>query len=297
MNLVAGATGLLGSEICRQLVDKGKPVRALVRKTSNPETVERLKASGAEIIEGDLKDRASLDKGCQNVKAVITTVATTLSRQADDSIQKTDLEGQRSLVDAAREAGVEHFVYISISGGSFSAQSSFIAARRAVEEQLKQSGMTYTILRPGLFMEVWLSAHPAVGFDAPNARARVFGTGEGKLGWVSLGDVARFAVEVLDHPAGRDAIIEVGSQWLSHMEIIRICEEESGRRFDVEHVPEEVIEEQLNAPDEYAQTFGHLMRAMARGESRPLVDEGLLRKFPVQTLSVRDYMKRVLSSG
>lgn len=134
-----------------------------------------------------------------------------------------------------------------------------------------------------------------VGFDYPNARARVFGTGEGKLGWVSLGDVARFAVEALDNPAGRDAIIELGSQWLSHMEIIRIFEEIGGRRFEVEHVPEEAIEEQLDAPDEYAQTFGHLMRGMARGESQSLVDEALLRKFPIQLASVRDYAKRVLS--
>ena len=73
MNLVVGATGMLGSEICRQLAAAGKPVRALVRATSDPAKVEKLVAHGAEIFEGDVREPASLAVACQGASAVIST--------------------------------------------------------------------------------------------------------------------------------------------------------------------------------------------------------------------------------
>src|SRR4026209_1263529 len=99
--LVAGATGFLGSEICRQLIEKKKNVKGLVRATSDPGKVAQLKASGVEIIVGDRKDKASLDNALQNVSAIISTVSSTLSRQEGDSIQTVDDEGQNNLIDAA----------------------------------------------------------------------------------------------------------------------------------------------------------------------------------------------------
>jgi uncharacterized protein YbjT (DUF2867 family) len=71
MNLIVGATGILGGEICRLLAEKGEPVRALVRSTSNPEKVAQLKALKAEVVIEDLKDRRSLDAACRGATAVI----------------------------------------------------------------------------------------------------------------------------------------------------------------------------------------------------------------------------------
>ncbi len=68
--LVAGATGILGSQICRLLVEQGKTVRALVRSTSDPGKVHKLKQLGVELVVGDLKDRPSLDAACQGVASV-----------------------------------------------------------------------------------------------------------------------------------------------------------------------------------------------------------------------------------
>ena len=109
MNLIVGATGILGSEICRLLAEKGEPVRALVRATSNPDKVAQLKALKADVVVGDLKDRRSLDAACRGVGAVISTASSTLSRQQGDSIESVDQEGQLNLVDAAEAAGVKHF--------------------------------------------------------------------------------------------------------------------------------------------------------------------------------------------
>src|SRR3989441_10152169 len=113
MNLVIGATGLLGGAICRQRRQAAKPVRALTRAMADPLKVEQLKRSGATLVQGDLKDRASLDAACRGVATVITTASTTFSRQAGDSIQTVDLEGQVRLVDAAKAAGGFRLGYVS----------------------------------------------------------------------------------------------------------------------------------------------------------------------------------------
>src|SRR6266498_5156146 len=103
--LVAGATGFLGSEICRQLVVKNKNVKGLVRGTSDPNKIARLKELGVETIEGDLKNKDSLENALHGVSAIISTVSSTLSRQEGDSIQSVDDEGQNNLIDAAISAG------------------------------------------------------------------------------------------------------------------------------------------------------------------------------------------------
>src|SRR5256712_11117147 len=113
MILVVGATGLLGSEICRRLTQRGNPVRALVRTTSNHDRVAKLEGLGAELVRGDLKDRASLDAACRGASAVISTASSTMSRQEGDSIESVDRQGQLSPVDPAAAAGVKHFVPIS----------------------------------------------------------------------------------------------------------------------------------------------------------------------------------------
>jgi len=73
MILVVGSTGLVGREVVHQLAAKGKPVRALVRTTTDPGKVAELRGSGAEIVVGDLRDRASLDMACKGAEAVIST--------------------------------------------------------------------------------------------------------------------------------------------------------------------------------------------------------------------------------
>src|SRR2546422_3538818 len=101
MILVVGATGSLGAEICRLLAQRGNPVRALVRGTSNPDRVAHLKSLGAELVRGDLKDRPSLDAPCRGASAVISTASSTMSRQEGDSIDSVDRQGQPAPIDAA----------------------------------------------------------------------------------------------------------------------------------------------------------------------------------------------------
>src|SRR6476469_288892 len=179
MNLVIGATGLLGNHICTLLAEHGKPVRALVRNSSDAAKVARLRSGGAEIVNGDLKDPRSLQAACRGASAVISTASSTLSRQEGDSIDSVDRQGQLDLIEAAEAAGVKHFVFISFPNASieFPLQS----AKRVVEDWLRRSAMPHTILQPTFFMEVWLS--PALGFDPANGTAQIYGNGQNRISW------------------------------------------------------------------------------------------------------------------
>jgi uncharacterized protein YbjT (DUF2867 family) len=286
MNLVVGATGLLGGEVCRLLAAEAKSVRAMVRPTSDASRVAQLESLDVEIVQGDLKDRSSLDVACWGVSTLISTASSTLSRQEGDSIQTVDLEGQLNLIDAAKAAEVDHFVLISFPpiDVSFPLQT----AKRTVEDHLKGSGLTYTILQPTCFMEVWLA--PALGFDPGNAQAQIYGSGENKISWISYKDVAKFAVASLDSLEAHNAVIELGGpEALSPLEVVRIFEESKGRKFGVQHVPEEALMRQKEtASDPLQQSFAGLMLYYSHGNVIDMHET--LRKFPLKLTSVRDYV-------
>jgi len=290
VNLVVGATGLLGSEVCRLLAAEGKPVRALVRQTSDQTKVAQLESLNVEIARGDLKDRSTLAAACRGVNAVISTASSTLSRQDGDSIQSVDLEGQLNLIDAAKAANVSRFVLVSFpqSDVDFPLQS----AKRAVEDRLKDSGLNYTILQPTFFMEVWLS--PALGFDAANGQAQIYGTGENKVSWISYKDVAKFAVLSLNNSAASNAVIKLGGpEALSPLEVLRIFESAQGREFAVQHVPEEALRGQKeSSTDPLQQSFAGLMLYYCAGDVIDMRET--LQKFPVRLTSIRDYAQATL---
>jgi uncharacterized protein YbjT (DUF2867 family) len=287
--MVVGATGFLGMEICRQLISKNKKVKGLVRASSDDKTVDSLKQMGVEIITGDVKDLNSLLKAFKNVTSLISTVSATRSRKEGDSLESVDEEGQLNVVNAAKANGVKYMVYISFS--PIKEEFPLQAAKRKVENAIKESGMTYTILQPTLFMEVWLGPH--LGFDYPNAKANIYGTGNNKISWISLRDVAAFAVTSLDNEAAKNATIELGGpEALSPLEVVKIFEEENGKTFNVQNVPEDVLRSQKdNAQDSLSKSFASLMLSYAAGSEINM--QQTLQKFPVKLVSVRDYAKQV----
>jgi len=291
MILVAGATGLVGREICRLLRDRGEPVRAIARKTSNPQVVDDLEKYGAEVVFADLKDPASLRSACKNAQRVVSTASSTFSRQEGDSIESVDRLGQIRLIDAAKAAGVRRFVLISFNHQKAPASCALTEAKNAAEQHLMKSGMEYTILRASPFMEVWLS--PALGFDAANGKATIYGSGKNPISWISLFDVAVFAVESVDKPEARNQIIEIGGpEALSPFEVVRIFEEKTGRKFDVQHVPEEALEAQrASATDPLQHSFACLMLYYAKGDRIDMAPT--MSQFPIRLKSVREYAQQL----
>lgn len=285
--LVAGATGVLGGEIVRRLKTKGHAVRAIKRAASNPERVAALKSAGVEFIQADLKDRPSLDRACTGMDAVISTVTAILANQPDDNLQSVDLNGQKSLIDAARAAGVGQFVYISLSvHGDFPLEG----AKRAVEAHLKRSGLVYTILQPTFFTEYWLG--PGVGFDHEAGTVTIYGSGNQKISFISFRDVAEFAVQSLENPAARNKESLLGGpDQVSPLEAVKIFEQASGRRFEVRHVSDDALRAQrAGAQNPVQQSFAALMLANAHGD--PIDMQQTLKSFSVGLSSVNDCAKR-----
>jgi uncharacterized protein YbjT (DUF2867 family) len=289
MILVVGATGLLGTRVCERLRAEGQAVRALVRRTSNPDKVNVLKSLGCELATGDLKDPPQIQAVCQGISAVISTASSTLSRQAGDSIESVDLQGQLGLVSAARGAGVRRFVFVSFRDDP-TVQYPLTQAKRSVEQAI--ADLDFTSIQASYFMEVWLT--PAVGFDYFHGRARIYGNGLKPINWVSYRDVAEFCIAaILRSVAVRSVLAVGGPEALTPLEVVKIFEEESGRRFEVETISEAKLREQLDsANDSLEKSFVGLMLQYAHGD---VIDSpGLLEWIPVRLKSVREYARTVL---
>lgn len=294
MILVAGATGVLGSEIVRRLLTRGEKVRAMVRATSAPEKVERLKKAGAEIVRADLKDPATLFPACTGVNAVVSTVTTILTSQPGDSFEATDGEGNKSLIDAAKKSGVSKFVFVSFDT-SKAPDFPLSSAKKDVEEHLKQSGLDYTILHPSFFFESWLG--PMLFADPIAGTAKVYGKGTDKLRYVAVADVAEFAVQSLSRPAARNATIPIGGpDEITQREAVGIFEEAFGRKFSVIEVPEDALDAQWrSAQNPFDKTFAGLMLGLARG-----FDSGIqppFDRFPMEMTSPREYVRRMAKAS
>ena len=263
MNLVVGATGILGLQIVLALARAGRPVRALVRESSDPGKVAQLREAGAQLVVADLKDPESLARACAGVSNVLMTASSTLSRAEGDSIETVDRLGNLALIAAARAAGVAHVVFVSFPGHEvgFPLQD----AKKEVEAALIASGLTYTILQPPHYWEVWCS--PALGFDLAGGKVRIYGTGEGQNSWISLFDVAGAAIAALDHPAARDRVLKIGGpEPLSQLEIVRRFAAATGRELELERVPAEALRSQVEgAGSELERSFAGLMLITGEG--------------------------------
>lgn len=292
MNLIVGATGMVGSEICRLIAASGKPVKALVRTSSDSAKVEKLKGLGATVVQGDLRDRISLKAACRGVNAVISTASAMpfAYTPGENTPQSTDQDGCLSLIDVAREAGVQQFVYTSFPpmAASFPLQD----AKRAVEARLRDSGLIHTILRATYFTEVWLS--PAVGFDYVNFKAAVYGTGENAISWISFLDVAQFAVASLDNPAARNITLELGGpEGISPGDVIKIFEKVGGKVFEVTQVTVDALQGQLaGAADPMQRSFVALMLGYASATAIDMT--ATLKTFPLTLRTVAAYARSVM---
>ena len=149
---------------------------------------------------------------------MICTASSTLSRQAGDSIETVDLQGQLALANAARSAGVRRFVFVSFRDDP-AVQYPLTQAKRSVERAI--ADLDFTSIQASYFMEVWLS--PAVGFDYIHGRARIYGSGLKPISWVSYRDVAEFCIApILRSVAGRSVLRVGGPEALTPLEVVKV---------------------------------------------------------------------------
>jgi uncharacterized protein YbjT (DUF2867 family) len=230
MVLVAGGTGRLGTRVVELLVKRRMPVRVLTRDRARaghlPESVE--------IVQCDVRDSRALPAAMAGVNTVISAV-----QGFDDpksSPEATDRDGNRNLISAAKESGVDHFVLVSGVKSTPDHPMSLARAKYAAEQLLQNSGLAWTIVRGTAFMEFWakLVGQPLID----TGRTQVFGRGNNPINFVSVEDVARAVEQAVVDPSLRGVALDVGGpENLTMNQVVEIFQRMSGKQGKVAHVP------------------------------------------------------------
>jgi NADH dehydrogenase len=290
MILIVGASGALGSIVARRLLEKGEAVRGMSRTPQ--EKLAELEEMGAEVVQGDLRDAASLRRACDGVTKVVAAAHSIFGRGGERS-ELVDDKGHRDLIDAASEAGVQQLVYNSVIGASPDHLSMFARYKYEVEQYLKASGLPYTIIRASAFM--WFQVHTLIGQPLlETGKVRLFGKGESLRNFVDEGDVAECVLMALENPDLRGETIEIGGpENLSTVDVVSLYERLSGRKAQVSHVPQGAL--RIMSP---------LLRPFHPGLSQVMalsLDEELhgssfdaaplLERYPLELTSVEEYAR------
>ncbi|MBE2268538.1 MAG: SDR family oxidoreductase [Anaerolinea sp.] len=214
MILIIGASSTVGKAIIPLLLEAGHTLRLSSR---DPGKLKTYQTAGVGIVQADLLEKASIERACQGVDQVLMCSHSIIGRGKNAS-KFVDLDGGRLLIDVARKQGVSHFVYLSALGASTSHSSTFFRHKAQVEAYLKQSGLSYTILRPSAFFLPHTVLH-SQAFSQPQlalqeflagSKATFFGRGETPHNYVANEDVARFAFIALTDPQAVNQTIEIG---------------------------------------------------------------------------------------
>lgn len=154
--LVTGATGRQGGAVVRHLLPKGWKLRALTRNAAT-HVAKELAGQGVEVVQGDLEDAASLDRACRGVYGIYSV-------QDFWSVgAKREVQQGKNLADAAKKAGVQHFVYSSVGGAERNTGIPHWESKWEVEKHIRQLALPATIFRPAAFMEMYNVLEVEVG--------------------------------------------------------------------------------------------------------------------------------------
>jgi uncharacterized protein YbjT (DUF2867 family) len=285
MILVVGATGNLGGAVTRMLLAQGQPIRILARSQSN---YQPLADAGAQVELGDLKQRDSLYAACQGADTIITT-ANSAARGGEDNVQTVDLEGNRNLIDAAKAAGINQFIFVSVLNADPHSPVPFIQAKGKTEDYLRASGIPYTIIAPNGYMEVMVAR--IVGMPAMMGQpVTIVGGGRRKHSFISAGDVAAFILAAISNPAAiNQKLLLGGPQPLSFRDAVAIYERALGHQIQVRSV----------APGEpvpgLPQMIAHLLAALDTYDS-PVEMTGTARTFGIQLTPLEEVARRTATS-
>ncbi|NEQ46548.1 MAG: NAD(P)H-binding protein [Leptolyngbya sp. SIOISBB] len=226
--LVVGATGTLGRQIVRRALDEGHEVQCLVRSFQRGAF---LREWGAQLLRGNLCAAQTLPPALEGVDAVIDAA----TARPTDAIDQVDWDGKVNLIKAAKAAGVNRYIFISILGAEKYPEVPLMNIKHCTEKFLAESGLDYTILQPcgflqGLIGQYAIPILEKQGIWVMNKAA--------PIAYMNTQDIARFAIAALENSETvKRSFPLAGSRAWDANEIIRLCERLTGQDARVSRMP------------------------------------------------------------
>jgi len=232
--LIIGGTGTLGRQVVLQALTKGYQVRCLVR---NFRKANFLKEWGVELVYGDLSRPETIPPCLKGISAIID--ASTSRPNEFDSLKKVDWEGKLCLIEAAKAANIQRFVFFSAQNVEQFDNIPLMKLKYGIETKLKQSNLPYTIFRLTGFYQGLIEQYAIpILEDLP-----IWVTNENtSVSYMDTQDIAKFCLRCLQLPqtANQTFFVSGLKGWLSS-EIINLCEQLAGQTAKVQTVPSFVL--------------------------------------------------------
>jgi uncharacterized protein YbjT (DUF2867 family) len=230
--LVTGATGKQGGAVAKHLLQSSHfSVRALVRDPNKP-AVRALHEEGAEIVSGDLDDRASVERAVDGVYGVYSVQVYRDGKNGESGVEKEIRQG-KMLADVALSSDVQHFVYSSVGSAHRHTGIPHFESKWEIEEYIRSLKLPYTILRPVFLMENWESSRDLI-FNGtlsspldPNK----------PLQQVTVDDVGAFAALAFQHPdKWLNREIDLAGDELTMLETAQVFSSIIGQQMNYEQI-------------------------------------------------------------
>ena len=228
--LIIGGTGTLGRQIVLQALTKGYQVRCLVR---NFRKANFLKEWGAELVYGDLTKPETIPPCLKGITAIIDA---STSRPDDfDSLKTVDWEGKIYLIQAAKAANIERFIFFSAQNVEQFTNIPLMKLKYRIEQKLKESQIPYTIFRLTGFYQGLIEQYAIPILE----NLPIWVTNENMyVAYMDTQDIAKFCLRALQLPKTKNQIFFLNGLkgWLSS-EIIKLCEQLAGQSAKVQRIP------------------------------------------------------------
>ncbi len=227
--LVTGATGKQGGALARALLKKGHHVRALTRRPESG-AAQELKRLGAELVAGDMENRASIERAASGADALFAV------SDFWGSGPEAEIRQGTTVADVVKRIGVPHLVYTSVPKANEFTGIPHFDTKTRVEKYIVALGVPYTIIGPAFFMENYLS--PWWAPELQQGRFPLALKPHTKLQQIAVEDIGNFAAVVMER---RNEFLgkrlDIASDELTGPEIAQKLSRVAGRPIDYVHLP------------------------------------------------------------
>ena len=294
MITIAGGTGNLGSALVPRLVTRGLALRVITR---DPTHVPANMPPGVEVAVADVRDSAALRRAIAGSQTVVSAITGFGGRDAAGA-PAIDRDGNHNLIEAAKAAGVEHFILLSIAQATADHPIELFRMKFAAEQELRQSGLAWTIIRPTAYMETWVGI--VGGPLLQTGKTRIFGAGNNPINFVSAQDVAGLVeLAVVEHGLRNRSIDVGGPANVTFNELAASFEATTGRTGEKSHAPVPMMRAMSVLLRPVKPILAAQMQASVVMDTRDMRFDGLAarREFPsvastsLEAMITRDYVR------